>query len=1061
MLTPDDLSIAESLLRSGRTTPEVLERFIQSLWEANKGRSLKDVLRDAGLLEEAAPESFAATMAPAGAAARSAAAALERTVVPGGDSGVRRSTDGPAKVPTRFGRFEVVREIARGGMGIVYRAHEPGLKRDVALKVMLAGEGASEEQVERFIREARAAAALQHPNIVQVYDVGQEKGMHYFAMEYVDGRGLDQVLKAEGPLNARMALRIVRDLARALQYAHERNIIHRDIKPGNVLLAQEKRAETSMAKSAAPEQRQFRVLLSDFGLAKEMGSGSNLTMSGNLIGTPAYMSPEQAAGTVSQIDARSDVYSLGAVAYEVLTGKTPFPGTTLAEVLADIRGAEPVPMRRLRPELHRDVEIIVMKAMAKEKARRYQTAEELADDIERYLGGEAILAAAPTLTYRAARFARRHWAGVSAALVCVLVLAVAGSLVGWRSWRDRRERESAVRDHVAQARRLIGAHETGKLQEAQVALNSAFALAKDDPEAARAQEELRLESLLVSVDGMIAAKNWEGARAVLDADTQFRGHPRVVQASRRAAGVSTLAAQSEEAGVEVDLVEPETGVLWDEETFPPVREAREAGICRPLGTAPVGPMDIAFGDYLLVFSRDNRALLVLPCRIERSSDFLARYRVVRVPGPGAQPSLDDAVRGVAPGTIVEIGAGDYPPLLTPVPAGVLLRPARAGEIVRFKGDGKLLVARGAHGGGLRDLEFQATGPAYGPSFAGAYRPSVARCRIYDTTDALLDFTECQDGLIRECVFARSPSPAAFASSGGSPGGLILMCRAEDVGWQGIAMRASQGRIVRCRVERATRAGIFCTGTGIEVSECVVRDCPEWGIVVEGTGAVIRDNLIVGCGTVAKNNLPGAIAGDGAGYCAHNTVIGARVNGILFTYPLAESRFLDNIVAGGAKKGLHVHDPTPGWQFDHNLFFGVVMHAGVTEMDCATLEDTRRASSSPLTKGTTMQAHGLDVDPKFADPAAGDGVLAPDSPARGAASDGTDIGARVEAIAADRISARDWIVRDIARRYAREGLRAAEKGDSAGAAALLRKARLLRPDDPAVAELAARLKKARD
>jgi predicted Ser/Thr protein kinase len=1061
VLTPDDLALAESLLKSGAATAEHLFPLLRSLVDDKTGRRLSDLLQ-----EEAAPSdrdgaSYARTMAPGGAS-------HDRTLVPGESARSVPAAPVANALQHSFGRYVIVGEIARGGMGIVYRAHEPGLKRDVALKVMLAGEGATEEQVERFLREARSAAALQHPNIVQVYDVGREKGMHYFAMEFVEGRALDRMLKEEGALPARLALRIVRDLARALQYAHDRGIIHRDIKPGNVLLAQERRAEASMAKSAAPDQRNFRVLLSDFGLAKEVSSVSNLTMSGNLIGTPAYMSPEQAAGRVSAIDARSDVYSLGAVAYEILTGKVPFAGSTLAEVLTDIRTADPPSMRGLRPELHRDVETIVMKAMAKEKERRYGSAEEMADDIERYLNGEAILAAAPTLWYRATKFSRRHWAGVTAAAVSLAVLTAAGGLTGWKTLRDRRERREAVARHVSEARRLIREHDAKKLQEAQVELNSALALDRNDPDAEKAQVELRLESLLVGVDALVAAKNWDGARAVLDSDTQFRGEPRVIAVARKVAGVSTIEIGSAEAGVEVDLVEPEPFIYWDEETFPSVRGAREVGICRPLGTAPIARHDLRFGEYLLVFSRNDAALMVLPIRVPRWTDVTVRFTRVSIDGPGPEdaPSLDAVLDHALPGTLIELAGGVYPPPRDRVPPGVQVRARRtaggAPEDVLVTGSATLWNANDSHGGGLRDIAFRGSGSEVGApassgvAFHGAFRPSVIRCRMTDFTGEPAAFGECKGALVRDCEFARTQS-SAFAEFSGEPGsgGLILMCHASDMGWQGISSRSPGGRIIRCRVERGTRAGIFCSQTGVEVSECVIRDCPEWGIVMEHAGSVIRDNLITGCGSVRKSQMPAAIVADGSSHCVHNTVIAPKVHGIVTFYPGASSAFLDNIVVDGGSKGFHVHDPFRGWQFDYNLFFNCALHCGITELDCPTLEDTRRAVSNPVAKSDNLQNHGMDCDPRFVDPLKG--LLAADSPARGAASDGTDIGARVEEIARDQVTSAQWIVRDIARQYAKRGLALLRERRTEEAALLARKALFLAPDEPFVRAFAAEIR----
>ncbi|HHN47033.1 MAG TPA: serine/threonine protein kinase, partial [Planctomycetes bacterium] len=232
----------------------------------------------------------------------------------------------------RFDRYEIQEELSHGSMGVVYRAFDPMLQRDIAIKVLAQGRVANKEDVARFMREARAVARLSHPNIVPVHEVGEHAGNPYFTMDYIHGRVLSRMLRESGALPPRRAVQVVREVARALVAAHEKGLVHRDIKPSNVMLADD-----------------GRVLLMDFGLAKDMSSDTVRTQSGTTIGTPAYMPPEQARGDNTAISERSDVYSLGAVLFECLTGRAPFEGEGMVEVVMRVLEQPPPAPRRLNP----------------------------------------------------------------------------------------------------------------------------------------------------------------------------------------------------------------------------------------------------------------------------------------------------------------------------------------------------------------------------------------------------------------------------------------------------------------------------------------------------------------------------------------------------------------------------------------------------------------------------------------------------------------------------------------------------------------------------------------
>ncbi len=346
-------------------------------------------------------------------------------------TGIQAVSDAPrldvGPVPlTRVAKYELLKEIGRGGMGVVFKARDVQLNRIVALKMIRSAALANTDELQRFAKEAAAAAQLQHPNIVALYDVSPSDQQPYLSMEYIGGTSLSERVSL-GPLSGRRAAEYLELTARAVHYAHTRGIIHRDLKPANVLL---------------DENDQPKV--TDFGLAKQMKSRSDQTRTGAVLGTPSYMSPEQAAGS-KEIGPSSDVYSLGAILYELTTGKPPFCGETPLATLNLVAESDPIAPRLLNPALDRDLETICLKCLEKDPKRRYDSAESLADDLHRFTAGEPITARRVSVIGRAVKWCQRNKA-MTVFTSIVMVLCSAFLMYSWfEAYKEKDLREQAVR----------------------------------------------------------------------------------------------------------------------------------------------------------------------------------------------------------------------------------------------------------------------------------------------------------------------------------------------------------------------------------------------------------------------------------------------------------------------------------------------------------------------------------------------------------------------------------------------------------------------------------------
>lgn len=347
-----------------------------------------------------------------------------------------RRTEPRMPLPRDFGDYELLEEVGRGGMGVVYRARQKSLNRTVALKMVLKGELASAADLARFRAEAESAGRLEHPNIVPVHEVGAHDGQAYFSMKYVEGTTLAARV-AEGPLPPREAARLMVAIARGVHHAHQQGILHRDLKPSNVLLG---RADAGLKVADGKDQSAI-PMISDFGLAKRVEGGANLTRSGAILGTPSYMSPEQAAGSRGTIGPASDIYSLGAVLYELLTGRPPFQAASAVDTLMLVLEQEPVPPRRLNPSVDRELEMICLKCLQKPADLRYPTAGALADDLQAFLNGERVSARPSGMAYLVVNMLREthqaavleNWGVLWMWHSLVLIILCTGT--NWLSWQ--------------------------------------------------------------------------------------------------------------------------------------------------------------------------------------------------------------------------------------------------------------------------------------------------------------------------------------------------------------------------------------------------------------------------------------------------------------------------------------------------------------------------------------------------------------------------------------------------------------------------------------------------
>jgi WD40 repeat protein/predicted Ser/Thr protein kinase len=473
----------------------------------------------------------------------------------------------PFTAKLSFGDYELLEEIGRGGMGVVYRARQRSLDRIVAIKMMAFGPGSSPELVKRFRAEAVSAAALQHPNIVAIHEVGIHEGRHFFVMDFVEGQSLAQIAKNE-LLTSKRAAAYLKTIAEAVHYAHERGILHRDLKPSNVLI---------------DAQDQPRIV--DFGLARRLDGASELTVTGQVLGSPNYLPPEQATARRGRVSRRTDVYALGATLYHLLTGRPPFQAESFSQTLDLVLHSEPAAPRLLNPSVPRDLETICLKCLEKEPARRYPTAQALADELARFQASEPIHARPLGPTRKVWRWCRRkpQAASLGAAAILVFLLGFVGVVWQWR----RAEAEGWL------ARRNAYAADMNLLQQA-----------LEDSDLGRARMLLdryrpRSRSLTASpyVESKEDLRSWEWR--YLWARCQGEERFTLCQYSN---SVSALAFSSDakwlalRRGSQSFAIQDQTVALWDAVAKRPLAELPAAGIrwCKALAFSPKGNL-LAWG----------------------------------------------------------------------------------------------------------------------------------------------------------------------------------------------------------------------------------------------------------------------------------------------------------------------------------------------------------------------------------------------------------------------------------------------------------------------------------
>ncbi len=379
----------------------------------------------------------------------------------------------------RIGNYEVLSQLGRGGMGVVYKAKHVSLDRVVALKMILNGLHGGQKVIERFLAEAKAIAALQHPGIVQIFEIGEHESLPFIALEFIEGRDLQSEIQAGKAWSSIPAAELVAQICDAMQFAHDQGILHRDIKPANILLDKKRRPKVT-----------------DFGLAKRLDNGDQLTKDGTIMGTPSYMPPEQARGDTAAISPRSDIYSLGALLYHLITGRVPFVSDSMMETLTQVVQRDPIQPRELQPGIPIDLETICVKSLQKDPAARYQSCSEFADDLRRFCRGEPILARPISQVERLARWCKRN-PKIAIPSFSAIFFIVATLMVSLWAWRTTAAQAIVIADErdTANKQREIAQEKKEEADRQTIIANEQRKRAEENSDLATKQANLALQSL--------------------------------------------------------------------------------------------------------------------------------------------------------------------------------------------------------------------------------------------------------------------------------------------------------------------------------------------------------------------------------------------------------------------------------------------------------------------------------------------------------------------------------------------------------------------------------------
>jgi formylglycine-generating enzyme required for sulfatase activity/Tfp pilus assembly protein PilF len=488
--------------------------------------------------------------------------------------------------------YEILEVLGRGGMGVVYKARQVGLNRVVALKMVLSGVHAGKKELARFRTEAVAVARLRHANIVQVHEIGEHEGRPFFSLEFIEGGSLAAKL-ARTTLQPGQAAQLVETLARAVHSAHERGIVHRDLKPGNILLLAD----------GTPK-------ITDFGLAKRLEGEAGTTESGAVVGTPSYMAPEQAGGHTHQIGAPADIYALGSILYETLTGRPPFKADSPLDTCLQVLQEEPLPPSRLQRKVPRDLEIICLKCLQKDRGKRYGSALELAEDLRRFLDDEPILARPTPLWERGRRWVKHRPA--LAASIALLILCGIGILL-W-NWQARRQRAHAAAQCVDEGLQLLQRAASGRsprqsgreYEAAMQAFTRALTLESGNEAARAGLGDLYLQRCRDAV----ASRDYGVVQGLLlhlrELNTQGKYEHEIADYERRAFGTGMWSVETQPPGCRVSLVRLD-------QNFQPEQPEE-------VGTSPLPARDIPMGNYLVLLSHPGYAEVRYPMQIERNEN---------------------------------------------------------------------------------------------------------------------------------------------------------------------------------------------------------------------------------------------------------------------------------------------------------------------------------------------------------------------------------------------------------------------------------------------------------